>query len=161
MIRVTNKDGSKFNKGYLLMSEIIEHRMELSLFKNKSIINKIIKYSGGCLLDMFRMIKDASDNALDFDRDTITDDDFKMAYQLLKADYENTIAENRIDGISVDQYFQALINCATDENKKPAEDKVLLDLRNNLTVLGYNGENWSDVHPVVRDILKERGKIEK
>ena len=34
-----------------------------------------------------------------------------------------------------------------------------LDLRNNLTILGYNGEHWSDVHPVVMDILKERGKI--
>jgi hypothetical protein len=35
----------------------------------------------------------------------------------------------------------------------------MLDLMNNLTVLGYNGDNWHDVHPTVRDILKERGMI--
>ncbi len=35
----------------------------------------------------------------------------------------------------------------------------MLDLRNNLTVLSYNDVGWSDVHPVVRDILKEKGLI--
>jgi len=36
---------------------------------------------------------------------------------------------------------------------------VILDLMSNLTILNYNGENWCDVHPMVRDILKERKMI--
>jgi hypothetical protein len=159
MIRVKNKDESPFDEGLQLMKKIIEHRMEISLFDDPEIVDKIIKYSGGCLFDMFRMIKDAADNALDFNRKKIIEDDFKAAYLYLKSDYESTIAENKAEGISVDNYFKMLVECAKDKKKKPRQTKELLDLRNNLTVLGYNGDSWSDVHPVVRDILKERGKL--
>ena len=159
MIRVKNRDNSTFEEGRELMKKIIEQRMDITLFDDPGIIYKMIDYSGGCLFDLFRMIRDAADNALDFEREKITEKDFKVAYLYLKSDYENTIAENRTDGISVDNYYDVLVKCAKDKNKKPRESKELLDLRNNLTVLGYNGENWSDVHPVVRDILKERGKL--
>ena len=27
--------------------------------------------------------------------------------------------------------------------------------------LNYNDENWSDVHPIVKDILKDKGLLEK
>lgn len=159
MIRVKNKDGSPFDEGRQLMMKIIEHRMDTSLFDDPDIVYKIIDYSGGCLFDMFRMIKDAADNALDFDRKKIKEDDFSAAYLYLKSDYESTIAENKAEGISVDNYFKVLVECAKDKKKKPRQTKELLDLRNNLTVLGYNGDSWSDVHPVVRNILKERGKL--
>jgi hypothetical protein len=159
MIKVKNMDGSVFKEGYELMREIIRHRMDIELFENMDIVDKIIGYSGGCLFDMFRMIKDAADNALDFDRHQITAEDFKAAYLLLKADYESTIAENKAEDISVERYYEVLVQCSKDKKKKPNETKELLDLRNNLTILGYNGEHWTDVHPVVMDILKERGKI--
>jgi len=73
--------------------------------------------------------------------------------------YEFTIAENSEKGISADDYFSALSECAKDETKKPKSTDIMLDLRNNLTVLSYNDVGWSDVHPVVRDILKEKGLI--
>jgi hypothetical protein len=122
-------------------------------------LKDIIKYCGGCLFDMFRMIKDAADNALDNEREKISKVDFKVAYLLLKTGYESTIADNREDGITASDYYRILKEIAGDKNKKPRESRELLDLRNNLTVLGYNGENWSDVHPVVRDILEERGLL--
>jgi hypothetical protein len=159
MIRVRSKSGRVFNEGARLMKTIIGQRMDPALFETEAIEKKIIQYSGGCLFDMFRMIKDAADNALDFERKVITNDDLDAAYRLLKADYENTIADNREEGISVNRYYEVLVDCARDKNKKPRETKELLDLRNNLTVLGYNGANWSDVHPVVKDILKERGLL--
>jgi hypothetical protein len=160
MIKVRNKDGSLYEEGRSLMKEIIKHRMADKLFAGVDIIDKMIDYSGGCLFDLFRMIRDAADNALDFDREKIEEEDFDVAYLYLKSDYENTISENEAEQISVDRYYEVLAECAKDEKKKPRQSKELLDLRNNLTVLGYNGENWSDVHPVVRDILEERGLID-
>lgn len=160
MIRVKNRDGSLFKEGRDLMKKIVEQRMDCDLFEDAGIIDKMIDYSGGCLFDLFRMIRDAADSALDFGRKKITGEDFHVAYLYLKSDYENTIAENEAEEIPVDDYYNVLVECATDPKKKPRQSKELLDLRNNLTVLGYNGENWCDVHPVVRDILKERGKLE-
>lgn len=159
MIKVFEKDGSESRDGIKVMENIVGRRMDISLFEEKGILNEIIRYTGGCLWDMFRMIKDASDNALDDDRIVISRHDFDSAYKSLKAEYEYTIAENTEKQITVEQYYEALKKCALDQTKKPDSSDIMLDLRNNLTVLNYNDANWGDVHPVVKDILKEKGLL--
>jgi hypothetical protein len=128
---------------------IVKKRMDLSLFEDKEILPKMIDISGGCIWDLFRLIKDAADNALDHDRKKISD-----------ADYMAQIAENPEKGIKVEDYYQALADCALDANKKPKSSDIMLDLRSNLSVLNYNGEDWSDVHPIVKEILRENGYLE-
>lgn len=159
MIKVNTREGRDFKAGIEVITDIIRQRMNLDLFDDEKIIKKIIKKSGGCLWDIFRMIKDATDQALDFGRTVITDEDFQVAYRTLKNDYNHTIAENKEKGIKVEQYYDTLKACAQDKNKKPPETDILLDLRHNLTILNYNGDDWSDVHPVVKDLLKERGLL--
>lgn len=160
MVKVHEKNGVPNEKGIRILRDIIEHRMNLSLFDDKNtILDQIIKASGGCLWDLFRMIREAADNALDFGRIKIGMSDFTSAYKALKADYNITIAENREKGITVEQYYQALKECALDPIKKPMNNEICLDLMNNLTLLGYNEDDWYDVHPIVKDILKERGLI--
>ncbi len=159
MIKVFEREGGVSDNGIRVMRDIVARRMKLSLFEHPDILTKMITYSGGCLWDLFKMIKDAADNALDYGRKTIRQEDYESAYKDLKQDYEFTIAENSEKGISADDYFIALAECAKDETKKPKSTDIMLDLRNNLTVLSYNDVGWSDVHPVVRDILKEKGLI--
>lgn len=159
MIKVFNRDGSDNIKGIEIMRAIVAKRMDLELFKTPDILNKMIKYSGGCLWDLFQMICDAADSALDFEREQINEDDYQSGYRALKSDYEFTIAENVEKKIPVEKYFETLQACASDPLKKPEATDILLDLRNNRTVLSYNGVNWSDVHPVVKEILKEKGLI--
>ncbi len=159
MIKVSRKEGGENKEGVDIMRRIVKQRMSLSLFEDQAILTDMINYSGGCLWDLFNLIKDASDSALDFERSVIRREDFQSAYRALKRGYEFTIAENSERGVSVDDYYAALVECAADKKKKPKSTDIMLDLRNNLTVLGYNGVGWSDVHPVVRDILKERGLI--
>jgi GTPase SAR1 family protein len=159
MIKVFDKNGIESPDGIRIMEDIIRARMDFSLFVDNNIIKDMIKKSGGCLWDLFRLIKDAADNALDFEKKQIDKDDFESAYKSLKADYERTIAENKEKDIKVQEYYEALVKCAKDEKKKPEWTDVILDLMNNLTVLNYNGDNWHDVHPVVKDILQERGLL--
>ncbi len=159
MIKVKRRDDSPYDEGRDLLKAIIAKRMDLGLFVDDTIIYLFVDACGGCLWDLFRLIKDAADNALDFDREKITEVDFRKASLLLKGDYEKTIAENKEKGITVDKYYEALTKCATDKIRKPESSEILLDLRNNLTVLGYNDENWCDVHPLVREILIEKQLI--
>jgi len=159
MIKVAERDGGECTEGINIMEDIVKQRMDISLFEDNSILKDMIKYSGGCLWDLFRMIKNAAYHALDFDRTLINREDYESAYNRLKADYERTIAENKEKGIKVDAYYGELRSCAADENKKPEYTDIMLDLMNNLTVLNYNGKNWSDVHPIVKDILKDRKLI--
>jgi hypothetical protein len=160
MIKVLTKENKEFTKGIGIIKNIIQKRMALTLFKDEKIVKRIIKKSGGCLWDIFRMIKDAADQAIDRGQDQIDDEDYKAAYNALKNDYNHTISENKEKGIKVEEYYKTLADCAGDKNKKPPETDILLDLRHNLTILNYNGDDWSDVHPIVKDILKERGYID-
>ena len=157
MIKVNNKDGKKNENGTRVIRNIVLRRMDESLFENLKYLSKMIALSGGCLLDLFCMIKEAASTALDFDREKICQSDYESAYRALKSDYERTIAENTEKKITVDQYYQALSDCAFDEQKKPKFTDIILDLMNNLTILNYNGDNWCDTHPVVKEILKEHG----
>ncbi len=160
MIKVSEKDGRECLAGISVMENIVMRRMDASLFEDKAILTAMIKTSGGCLWDLFHLVKEASHNALDYKRDRINRDDFKAGYKNLKSGYERTIAENKEKGVSVDEYWDELKRCANDKMKKNKTNDITLDLMNNLTLLNYNGDNWHDVHPVVKDILKERGLLE-
>lgn len=159
MIKVRERDGNTSEAGMDVIRRIVAQRMDTALFEKTAVLDRMIHYCGGCLWDLFRIVKDAADSALDEARNVITEADFKAAYNYLKASYEYTIAENPEKQITVEDYYEALKKCATSKTKKPDSSEVMLDLRNNLTVLNYNGENWADVHPIVRDILIERGLI--
>ncbi len=160
MIKVREKNGDRFDAGETTLTSIVEKRMDLSLFENKKILGKMIDISGGCMWDLFRLIKDAADNALDYDRKKISDDDYRIAVTGMQADYMAQIAENPEKGIKVEDYYQALADCALDDNKKPKSSDIMLDLRSNLSFLNYNGEDWSDVHPIAKEILRENGYLE-
>jgi predicted ATP-dependent protease len=120
--------------------------------------------SGGCLRDCFNLVKEAAEFAMDDERKSINQSDYHKAYLTLKREYKASIADYQPDGqkekISVEQFYQALAAIANNRNKTmPDETNVAMVLRQNLMVLGYNGEGWCDVHPVVRDILAERGLL--
>ncbi|NBC08436.1 MAG: hypothetical protein GVY26_14675 [Bacteroidetes bacterium] len=54
------------------MRKIIEARMDVSqLFSSPELLHTMIRYSGGVLRDLFLMIQEAADNALDFGRAAI------------------------------------------------------------------------------------------
>lgn len=162
MIKVTQKNGDKDDLGINIMKEIVDARMDTpALIESEEVLVNMIRYSGGCIRDLFLMISDAADNALDNDRGQIIQDDFIHAFQRLKKDYESTIADNYSydEPISVEDYYKTLINLYNDPNKKVDNTREVMDLRQNLCILGYNGEGWYDLHPIVREILKERGKI--
>lgn len=159
MVMVRDKAGDPFEPGIAVMEEVVGHRMDVGLFADPSVLRDMIEISGGCFWDLFRLVKDAADSAMDDGQPRIGPAHFRAAYYALKADYERTLAENREKGIKVDEYYDALVNCAKDPHKKPRFTDPMLDLMNNLSVLNYNGQNWHDVHPIVKDILTERGLI--
>ena len=162
MIKVNNKDGSINAEGRHILREIVERRMDLKLFAKPEYLETLIAYSGGCLRDLFRMILESASNALIMENPKMEEADIQKGILRLKNDYSNTISDNRKADktfISAKMYFETLVSVANDVSKHPENTEALLDLRQNLCVLGYNSENWCDVHPLVRDILKDRGLL--
>ena len=160
MIKVNNIDQSESNEGIGILTKIVEKRMDISLFENAELLKKLILKSGGCIRDLFRMISEAAEHAIDYNKTIISRIDCEKAVLSLKRDYDSTIADNFRNGkkIEVADYYDTLVKIARDPKKKIDHTEVILDLRQNLCVLGYNETWWCDVHPVVKDILIEKGK---
>lgn len=164
MVKVFEKDGKTNEPGVKALLEVVLKRLDNSKsdFENEDLIKQFIAKSGGVIRDLFRMLKAAADNALNYERDNITKDDFSYAVNRLKNDYENTLAERRSENdeeviIEIDEIYTTLKNLAESKTKTINNNLVTLSLLQNLSILGYNGEGWYDVHPIVKDILKERG----
>lgn len=160
MIKVINPDQTDNNEGIEMLNSIVKKRMDTSLFDAPSSLVQLIKKSGGCIRDLFRMIAEAAEHAIDYKNEKISENDCKIAIQSLKREYDNTIADNFRNGkkIEVARYYETLVKIAKDPNKLVDHTEEILDLRQNLCVLGYNGTGWCDVHPIVKDILIEKGK---
>ncbi|WP_282775283.1 hypothetical protein [Phaeodactylibacter xiamenensis] len=164
MIKIKNRDGSENEVGMQVMRDIVSARMDTdTLFGAEELLDQLIRKSGGCIRDLFLMIQEAAESALDLEREAILNEDVALAIQRLKNEYDNNIADNIIDGekYSADLYYKVLVELHNSETKKVDNTLPVMHLRQNLCILGYNGEGWTDVHPVVVDILRERKRIDE
>ncbi|MEM6804125.1 MAG: hypothetical protein AAF696_22160 [Bacteroidota bacterium] len=162
IIKVAEKDGGKVEEGIEAMRQVVKARLEIDNFEEEIILEKMILKSGGCLRDLFYLIREAAEFSLDDDREKINQSDYEKAYLRLKRDYENTIADYMEDGkvkYGAAQYYEVLNELAASEDKNIENTEIILHLRQNLCILGYNGEGWYDVHPIVKDILKDRVNV--
>lgn len=162
MVKVTDRAGNQYKNGREALYNLVSKRIETGSFEMPKLLYQFIDLSGGCIRDLFRLIRDAADSALNDNREAITQTDYDKAFKRLKRDYENTIAEKRKDDkvlITTDEYYNTLVDIATNPIKKGNNTAAELDLRQNLCILGYNDEGWCDVHPIVRAILKERNLL--
>jgi hypothetical protein len=163
MIKVLERNGQVSEEGLQLMQEVIKARMDAErLFADPELLNKMIRYSGGVLRDLFLMIQEAADNALDFGRDTIEEADWQAAFNSLKRDYNSNIADFR-DGdklYEAETYLDMLTQLAQSEDKLVLNTEEAMHLRSNLCILAYNnGSDWTDVHPIVRALLRDRNLL--
>lgn len=162
MIKVFEKDGSPYEEGISLMLDIVRSRMDCdSLFAGPEILNQMILDSGGVLRDLFLMIQEAADNAMDHDRAVIEEADRLTAFNSLKRDYNSNIADFR-DGnklYEAETYLQILADLAKSTEKQVTNSEEVMHLRSNLCILTYNGQDWADVHPIVKALLRERNLL--
>ena len=138
--------------------------MELSLFENETVMFNFIRYCGGSIFDLFRMINGAINFALNRERDVILNEDWEKAFNRAIDNYQAMISD-RIEGneviVSSKQYFDALVRVAKDTTKKADNTREELQLRRNLCLLSYNGKGWVDVHPVVKEVLIEKNLLDE
>lgn len=163
MISTSNPDGSDNQSGIQIMRDIVEARMDIGiLFEKSTLLDNMIRRSGGVIRDLFLLINEAADSAMDHDRTSMNTEDCENGFNRLRKDYDNNIADKREGDkilITADQYYATLARLIQSTEKKVDNTEAALDLRQNLSILGYNGKGWCDVHPIVKEILRERGKI--
>lgn len=160
MIKVHDKEWNDYKLGIDCILTLLDRRIDQAAgLISIETLQEFIRMSGGSLRDLFRMIKLAAENALDYGRNKIEREDYHYSAAKLKNDFYNSISYNERTGITPQEYYDLLVKCYNDKEKKPLNDRGMLDLRYSMCVLGYNSENWYDVHPAVKEILKEKKMI--
>lgn len=161
MIKVCSKEGTEHASGIAAIWQIVERRMDTALFANELVLAAMIKNSGGVLRDLFEMVEVAA-NAADYGRSTvITAEHADYALQRLKSKYHDMISvgNEKAAGLTTDKLYEKLVEIAGSSVKKFPLDEILLMLLSCLAVVEYNGEQWFDVHPAVKSLLKDMGKV--
>lgn len=161
MIKVCSKEGTEHASGIAAIWQIVERRMDTALFANELVLAAMIKNSGGVLRDLFEMVEVAA-NAADYGRSTaITAEHADYALQRLKSKYHDMISvgNEKAAGLTTEKLYEKLVEIAGSSVKKFPLDEILLMLLSCLAVVEYNGEQWFDVHPAVKSLLKDMGKI--
>jgi|APHig6443717817_1056837.scaffolds.fasta_scaffold18870_2 hypothetical protein len=161
MIKVCSKEGTEHASGIAAIWQIVERRMDTALFANELVLAAMIKNSGGVLRDLFEMVEVAA-NAADYGRSTvITAEHADYALQRLKSKYHDMISvgNEKAAGLTTEKLYEKLVEIAGSSVKKFPLDEILLMLLSCLAVVEYNGEQWFDVHPAVKSLLKDMGKV--
>ncbi len=162
MIKVFHKNGNDYTEGIATLRNIVLARMDEKLFSDPAILNDMIRKTGGVIRDLFSMINDAADAADSREKQAMDTDDYRYAYNQLKKEYSNTIADYVEDGkvkYTAADYYHSLAALAKSADKQPDNTEILMHLRQNLCVLSYNGEGWCDANPIVKDILQDKGYL--
>lgn len=130
-----------------LLRKVLENRIDLTtLIPDVTAQNRLIAASGGAVRELLEMAQDAS---LDASADAISLADVEQALNRRRSLMRDMIDNNG--------WWDALVNIARTNNldKDPASLTVVF----HRLAFQYNGHVWYDVHPLVAELLEEKGLL--
>ncbi len=158
VLKIHEEDGEDFFPGYACLVETVYKRIGENLIP-KHVLERFIRMSGGALKDLFKMLRLAADHALERAGKIIDLEDFKYAVDWLKSQYFNIITYNEEKGPSAGNYLRILVDCYNSKDESTLDIKGLTDLKISNVLLGYEADTWYDVHPIVKEVLKDGGLV--
>lgn len=149
MIKIETIEGKLFSEGIAVIREIVEKRADLNLFETE-VLERLIRYTGGSLRDLFHTINAAAKRAERRGSDAISMEDARRALEELKTSLTRRIEKKD---------YEFLLNICKG-NKELIEDKEnLLRMLQASVVLEYNGKRWHNVHPLIVEFFEEQGLL--
>jgi hypothetical protein len=130
--------------GYFTMRNFVKSRMSLDLIEAQA-LELAISYSGGVFREMARIMRAALGRARRRDSAQIEYVDVDSAATEIRNEYRRILDKNDL----------AFLRKVHEHNRLEYNDR-LRPLMQLLAVLEYrNGENWCDIHPVLRRLIYE------
>jgi GTPase SAR1 family protein len=160
MLKTENREGGEFTEGCNIITEIVKKRAELSLFAD-GVLKKMMARSGGGLRHIFQIIHVAARAPDPNGLDKINEKMSYYAFGRIKERYHGMIMGvwKTEKGITTDDLYEELKILIRSKEKKPRLNATTVRLLSCLAVPEYNGEQWFDVHPAVKSLLKEMGEL--
>ena len=139
------------------LCEILQKRIQPELIEAQT-AEKIIIYSGGVLRELIRIANECCRICLRLVRRypertdiNINDEILKEAITKLSLDFDTRIGTDD---------YKILETTYKESRPNDPKEQKFLDLLHGLYILEYrNAQLWYDVHPIVTELLQERGHI--
>ncbi|MCU0289572.1 MAG: hypothetical protein MUF15_24655 [Acidobacteria bacterium] len=160
MIKIKDMNGNEFQQGIECLTDILNRRMDLSLFENRC-YKKAIRYSGGLIRELFNIIQRA---ALIEEADKISEVSMNKSIDYHKDTFASRIQERRDEiTIKFEEYLEILFDISDGNKTGPKRNLALLDLLRTRAVMKYNGQGFYDTHPLLDTFIKtyKEKKIKK
>lgn len=147
--------------GRAALHELLLKRVAPQVFEPGQ-IEALVEASGGNLRDLFRLVLEAAESALDRGHARVTSQDVHAAKNMLRSEYERLLGESPFDDedITYAKKAEKLVAVHARDTVAKVPDAVLHTLLRARAVQEFNGERWFGVHPLVVDLLKRQGKLE-
>ena len=143
MIKLRDIDGRECSEGKQTILKIVEMRADLALFDGNA-LDLAIEKTGGCLRDLFNVIRTTGAFARRGKKEKIGEDMVRIALESIKSDITR-----RIEG----KQHDFLVEIYNGMHMKIQDKPMLLQMMQANAVLEYNGKRWHDVHPLIADYL--------
>ena len=119
---------------------LVEKRLVIEdIFADRTLVEKLVKMSGGAVRDLMRLIRIA---CLNTTMENIDSGSVERAIRSFIREYSRLIQEKDIEALKY-----------VNQNKRVTGDEIFSRLLHNRVVHEYqNGESWADLHPAVREI---------
>lgn len=140
----------KNDEGYRTLENFVKQRMDLSLI-DPAALDEAITYSGGVFREMARIVRTAIGQARRRKTAVVESSDIEWAATEIRNEYRRILDEDDLE----------ILRKVQQDNRLEYNGRLtpLLQL---LALLEYrNGENWCDVHPVLRKLITDKSAFQK
>lgn len=143
-LHTKNDRNSIYEPGYELMRTFVYKRMKEDLIEPEA-LDLAIKMSGGVFREGARIMQIAADCAIEKGRTRVSKEGVERAEREIRSDFKRILKS--------DDY--KTLNEIYESNDIRGIEKIG-HLLHNLSVLEYeNDENWYDIHPTLKELLKK------
>lgn len=113
---------------------------------------EMIRKTGGSLRDLFEVIRESSVLAWDRGAPYVGMEDARN---------ELVVLQSKLTIRMEAKHYPFLVAICNGQKRQIADRKMLLEMMQAGVVLEYNGRQWHNVHPLVRDFLEEEGLLQE
>lgn len=144
-VKISNKDGTPYERGHQTMMEFVKRRMRPELIEEDA-LKEAIRASGGVFREMAAIMQDSCNKASSEDKEKINRRIIDQSVSKIRNEYR---------GMLKLEHYSLLEEFHTHRELRGADR--FTELFHNLSLLEYtNDEIWCDVHPIVLPLIKEK-----
>lgn len=148
-LKLAGHDGGRFKPGEETLRQVVLKRVDKALFSSTAVLGELVRYSGGSVRDLIRLLDVAARAARVTNKAKIDKACVAEAAKIMRHEYEQRLIPGRM-------YFPWLADIHRTKDEACEGDwrtrEKFSELLQNGAVLAYrNDRYWYDIHPVIRD----------